>query len=293
VISQVKASIAWGKVIRRKIRPSIDISDDEVNEAYARIEANKDKPQNLLAEIFLAVDSPDKEPEVKAIADRLVREIREGASFVALARQFSESASALNGGDIGWVTEGQLGPELDAALKTLRPPTLTEPIRTPGGFYIIALRDRQVPSMADKGGTTISLREEQVAIPAGISKQDLAARMTEAKTFHDRAKSCDELDSMGQQAGWTSSGDLGWVHAEELPDDLHKVVDTLPVKKVSEPLRRSEGLTVIMICDRKEQKSVIPSRDDVADALLRQRIELQADRYLRDLRSNASVDNRI
>ena len=66
VINQVKANIAWGKVIRRKIRPSIDISDDEINEAYARIEANKDKPQNLLAEIFLAVDSPDKEPEVKA-----------------------------------------------------------------------------------------------------------------------------------------------------------------------------------------------------------------------------------
>ena len=293
VINQVKANIAWGKVIRRKIRPSIDISDDEINEAYARIEANKDKPQNLLAEIFLAVNSPDKEPEVKAIADRLVREIRDGASFMALARQFSESASALNGGDIGWVTEGQLGPELDAVLKTLRPPTLTEPIRTPGGYYILALRDRQVPAIADQGGTTISLREEQVAIPAGISKQDLAARMTEAKTFRDRVKSCEELDSMGQQAGWTSSGDLGWVHVEELPDDLRKVVDTLQVKKASEPLRRSEGLTVVMICERQEKKSVIPSRDDVADALLRQRIELQADRYLRDLRSNASVDTRI
>ena len=70
VVNQVKAGLAWGKVIRRRIRPTIDIGEDEVNEAYARLEANKDKPQNLLAEIFLAVDSPDKEPEVRAVAER-------------------------------------------------------------------------------------------------------------------------------------------------------------------------------------------------------------------------------
>ena len=57
--------------IRRRIRPTIDIGDEEVDEAFARVLANKDKPQNLLAEIFLALDSPDKEPEVRAVAERL------------------------------------------------------------------------------------------------------------------------------------------------------------------------------------------------------------------------------
>lgn len=295
VISQVRAGIAWGKVIRRRIRPTIDIGDDEVNEAYARIEANKDKPQNLLAEIFLAVDSPDKESEVRAVADRLVGEIRHGANFAALARQFSESASALSGGDIGWVAEGQLGPELDAAIKPLKPPALTDPIRTPGGFYILALRDRQIPSKAAAGAITVDLRRLHIALATDASKQEVAAQMQAAKAMRARAKNCGEMQKLADETGSSLSGDLGWIHLNELPDDLRKIIGGLAEGKVSEPLRRADGITLFMVCGRKEEnaKSIIPTRGEVAQALLRQRLELQADRYLRDLRSNATVDTRI
>ncbi len=293
VIQQVRAGLAWGKVIRRRIRPTIDIGDDEVNEAYARVQANKNKPQNLLAEIFLAVDSPDKEPEVRSVADRLVREMRDGANFPALARQFSESASALSGGDLGWVPEDQLGPELDAAIKPIKPPALSNPVRTPGGFYIMLLRDRKIPSETEAGGITVSLRQVHLPLAADASKQEAADQMQRVKTLTEHAKNCDDMAKFGDESGSTLSGDLGAIHLNELPEDLRKVVDNLPVNKVSEPLRRRDGVTLLMVCNRKEEKSIIPTRDDVADSLLRQRLELQADRYLRDLRSNASVDTRL
>jgi peptidyl-prolyl cis-trans isomerase SurA len=293
VLNQVRAGIAWGKVIRRRIRPTIDIGDEEVNEAYARVQANKDKPQNLVAEIFLAVDSPDKEPEVRAVADRLVREIRTGANFPALSRQFSESASALSGGDLGWVAEGQLGAEQDAAIKPLKPPALTDPIRTPGGFYILLLRDRKIPSKEDAGGITVELRRLHLVLAADASKQEVALGMQAAKALRGRAKNCDEMQKLADETGSSLSGNLGWIHLNELPEDLQIVVKRLVVGKVSEPLRRSDGIALLMVCDRKEEKSVIPTRDEVAEALLRQRLELQADRYLRDLRSNATVDTRI
>ena len=293
VISQIRAAISWGKVIRRQIRPSIDIGDEEINEAYARVLANKDKPQNLLVEIFLAVDSPDKEPEVRAVAERLVREIRDGANFQALARQFSESASALSGGDLGWVADGDLGPELDAVVKKVTPPALTDPIRTPGGYYILGLRDRKILSKEDAAGTTVELRRLQIPLAADAPKQEVAAQMQLAKSMRERAKNCDEMQKLADETGSNLSGDLGWIHLNELPDDLQKTVKTLSVGKVSEPLRRGDGITLFMVCDRKEEKSLIPTKEEVGEALLRQRLELQADRYLRDLRSNATVDTRL
>ena len=293
VITQVKAGIAWGKVIRRQIRPTIDIGEEEINEAYARVLANKDEPQNLLAEIFLAIDSPDKEPEVRAVAERLVGELRSGANFQSLARQFSESASALSGGDLGWVAEGDLGPELDAAVKKLTPPALTDPIRTPGGYYILGLRDRKILSKEEAGGITVELRRLQIPLASDAAKQEVAAQMQLAKSMRDRAKNCDEMQKLADETGSNLSGDLGWIHLNELPEDLQKTVNALSVGKISEPVRRGDGITLFMVCDRKEEKSLIPTKDEVAEALLRQRLELQADRYLRDLRSNATVDTRL
>lgn len=293
LIAQVRASVAWRKVIGRRIRPTIDIGDDDIDEAFARVEANLNKPQNLLAEIFLAVDSPDKAEEVRSVAQRLVREIRNGANFPALARQFSESASASSGGDLGWVAEGELGGDLDAALKKLKPPALTDPIETPGGFYILLLRDRQIPAEAEGASTTVSLYQVYFPLPPGAGKKEVAEQMKQVRALKPQAKTCNDMAELGAKSGSNLSGDLGEIHLRELPDDLREVVEPLPVNEPSNPIKRGNGIVMLMVCDRQERESKLPTRDEVADVLLRQRLELQADRYLRDLRSNATVDTRI
>ena len=293
LVAQVRASIAWGKVVRRRIRPTVDIGDDDIDEAYSRVVANLDKPHNLLAEIFLAIDSPEKETEVFGVAQRLVREIRGGANFPALARQFSEAASASSGGDLGWVAEGELGGDLDAAIKGLKPPALTDPIATPGGYYILLLRDRQIPSQADEGGVTVHLYQVYFPLPPNADKKEVAEHLKQVRALRPRAKNCDDMAKLGDESGSTLSGDLGDIHLTELPDDLRKVVEPLADKTPSNPIQRGDGIVMLMVCDRQEKESKLPTRDEVADILLRQRLELQADRYLRDLRSSASIETRI
>ena len=293
LIAQVRATIAWNKVIRRRIRPTVDIGDDDIDEAFARVEANVNKPQNLLAEIFLAIDSPIEKTQVEGVANRLVREIRGGANFPALARQFSESATASSGGDLGWVAEGELGPALDAALKPLNPPALTDPIYTPGGYYILLLRDRQIPSESEGDRVTVHLHQVYLPLPANASKKEVTKEVNFAKSLKASAKNCTDMAKLGQESGSSLSGDLGSIHLKELPEDLRGVVEKLPVNTPSDPIVRSDGVVMLMVCERTEKKSTLPTRDEVAQILLRQRLEQQADRYLRDLRSNASVDTRI
>ncbi|MEE9140962.1 MAG: peptidylprolyl isomerase [Alphaproteobacteria bacterium] len=291
VVAQVRATIAWSKVIRRRIRPDIDIGEDEVDEALAHMEAIKDKPQNLVAEIFLAVDYPEQDAQVRETAERLVAQIRKGADFPALARQFSQSGTALAGGDIGWVREGELDEELEAVLAKMRPPAISVPIRTVTGYHILLLRDRQVP--AGSQTARVWLRQIYFPLPPGATKDEIASQIKLAKEMRPHIKSCDDMEKLGAELGSPLSGDLGWINVGDLPEHLRKVVETLKVRKVSQPVQTKAAISVLMVCDRKEAESVLPDRDEVSKAIFGQRLDLMARRYLRDLRRSATVEMRI
>lgn len=98
---QITTEISWARLIGRRINPTVTIGDDEIDETLARLQGNADAELSRVAEIFLPVDSPNEEAEVLAAASRLVQQLRGGANFGALARQFSRGATASSGGDIG------------------------------------------------------------------------------------------------------------------------------------------------------------------------------------------------
>jgi peptidyl-prolyl cis-trans isomerase SurA len=147
--SQIRSTIAWGKLVQRRLRPSIEIGQEEVDQVIQRIQANAGKPEYLAAEIFLAVDAPEREDDVRRLADRLYEQIGQGANFTAVARQFSQSAGATNGGDLGWVQQGQLPEELDGILRQLRPGQASRPIRSITGYHILMLRDERTVAAAN------------------------------------------------------------------------------------------------------------------------------------------------
>lgn len=168
---QIRSTIAWGKLVQRRLRPSIEIGQDEIDQVIQRIQANAGKPEYLAAEIFLAVDAPEREDDVRRLADRLYEQIGQGASFPAVARQFSQSAGAANGGDLGWVQQGQLPEDLDAALKQLRPGQATRPIRSITGYHILMLRDERAV-----GGANSLPPREQIMNSLGQEKLDMLQR---------------------------------------------------------------------------------------------------------------------
>jgi peptidyl-prolyl cis-trans isomerase SurA len=147
--SQIRSTIAWGKLVQRRLRPSIEIGQEEIDQVIQRIQANAGKPEYLAAEIFLAVDAPEREDDIRRLADRLYEQIGQGANFTAVARQFSQSAGAAAGGDLGWVQQGQLPEELDSTLRQLRPGQASRPIRSITGYHILMLRDERAVAAAN------------------------------------------------------------------------------------------------------------------------------------------------
>ncbi len=122
-------------------------SDTEIAAAY---EANKSAlvgpKQFEVAQIFVAAkDSDDAAAETSARNKILAiaRRLREpGSDFASIARSDSEAkASAVRGGEIGWLTEAQLRPEIKPQILALAKGGVSDPIRLADGWQILKLLD--------------------------------------------------------------------------------------------------------------------------------------------------------
>jgi parvulin-like peptidyl-prolyl isomerase len=146
-------------------------SDAEVKTAY---EANKDRlviPKAYrIAQIFIAVPK-DAGKEAEAAASKKLDGIKKqlaekSADFAAIARVSSEEpASAANGGEIGWLTEEQIQPDIRTKLPGLKLESVSEPIRLDDGWHIIKVleaREARTPTLDEiRDNLVTSLRDEK------------------------------------------------------------------------------------------------------------------------------------
>ncbi len=290
LVGQIRANIAWTKLIQRKLRPTIQIGDEEIDGTLDKLRTNIGKPEYLAAEIFLAVDQPSHEGEVRQLADRLVDEIRKGTAFPAVARQFSQAAGAGNGGDLGWIQPGQLPEELDRILVTMRPGQLSAPIRDASGYHILLIRDQRTLNGGDARETKVHLK--QLVLPIG-AHGDRKTQLARAAALGERIKSCAALDEELRAAGQEKVGDVGSVRAGDLPPELGRLVNELPIGQLSPPFGNDRQIMVIAVCERKAANGGLPTREAIATSLSNERLDMLQRRYLIDLKRAAYVDVRM
>jgi len=175
LIDQIRAQIAWQGIIQRRVRPNVVIPPEEVEEVVSRLSARRGAIERRVAEIFVPVESTAKEAEAQADAVRLFEELRRGANFAGLARQFSQTGTAILGGDLGWVRDGELEEELNTVLAQMGPGEVSLPIRTLSGFHILFLREmrKNEGQEVDRGRIAESLTNQRVDQLAQRSLQEL------------------------------------------------------------------------------------------------------------------------
>jgi peptidyl-prolyl cis-trans isomerase SurA len=286
--SQVEAEIAWSRLVRGRYQQQITVSDDEVQDVIDRMEKVQGQSEYLLSEIYLIIDVPAREPEIKQTAERIVAQLKSGTPFQAMARQFSEASTAARGGDLGWVQEGHLASELEEVLKNMRVNELSDPIKTPGGYYILLLRDRRTILGADPSQARLSLHQYLFEKNDGESPEDVRARATRAVA---RIRGCEALPKAAD-LGAKEDGRLADMTMGDLPPDVQRLLEDVEVGSPSAPLLVEEGARVLVLCDKVMPEASVPSFEAVSESLTQQRLSMIARRYLRDLRRDAIIDYR-
>ena len=162
---QLRAQIAWIKIINREIRPRIVVTQEQIDLAIKRNGGASGDPELLLSELLLPVYDRAQEASVLSDAAGLVTTLRGGADFAALATQVSAATSAENGGDLGWVRTAAITPELRAQIETLKTDEISDPIVSPAGVHIFLVRDRRAgaaPAAIDPEQVRQTVEQEQL-----------------------------------------------------------------------------------------------------------------------------------
>jgi len=286
-VEQIKSAIAWSKLVQGRLRPTVTVSDEEVQQVVDRLQASVGELEYRVAEIFLSVDSPDDDEEARRTALRLIEQIRNGARFSAIAREFSQGVTAAVGGDMGWVQPGQLPQEIAGALTQMDTGRISSPVRSTGGYYILLLRKKR-----EIGGTSVDgvrVKLKQILLPTD-AEDDVTALLDQAAKMRERLDNCADVEKMVETLGSQESGDLGEVQLTDLPENIRAAVAELQPDQISVPVQTGVGIHLFAVCGRSGDQPQESKSDSVRSDLGNRRLSMLARRYLRDLRRDAVVE---
>lgn len=292
--NQIRAQIVWERLVSGRFRNQAAVGDGEVEEVLDRLEDNAGQFEYRLSEILLIVDNPRRENDIREVAMGIYNQLENGANFQTLASQFSQSATAAAGGDLGWLAESQMSEDLVSAVKGLNVGQYSRPIRSAGGFYIVQLRDRRRILSVDP--LDVQLRLRQVYLPfEGLSQERATQLLDRAATAASEVDGCSaslgsQIAALGEEF---QSGELGLLRLRDMTGQLRGALEDLDVGEASEAIVTNDGMRIFYVCEKIEPELQKPSFDQVQRRLEGQRLAMMGRRYLRDLRRDAIIDYRV
>ncbi len=144
LLNQLRTQIGWGQVVRQALGSRAIVTAADIADREAALKAEAGQTEYNVGEIFLPAQGAKQQEQVKSVADLIIGQLRLGAPFPLIAVQFSQSQSALAGGNLGWVQASQLDPEVLRVIKEMPPGAISNPVKVPGGEVIVTLNATRV-----------------------------------------------------------------------------------------------------------------------------------------------------
>ncbi|MGH7824810.1 MAG: SurA N-terminal domain-containing protein [Candidatus Binatia bacterium] len=235
---------------------SVQISDKEVEEYYG---ANRDtkfhtpkqaRVRYILLRLAPGADAKSKEA-ARNRANRIVTEARAGKDFGRLAKQESQDPSGAEGGDLGWITQGQTPANIDKAIFSLAKGEISSPVETPEGFHVVKVEEV-------KDQETQSLKEATAEITRLLrAEKAKQAAATTANRNREKALSGTDFTKLAKESGATVNVTPAFTSGEVLPKigpapEFYKSALSLGVKDVSPVVEGANAYYILKIKDRQE-----------------------------------------
>ncbi|MCH4151108.1 MAG: peptidylprolyl isomerase [Sphingobium sp.] len=290
ITRQIEAESAWSRLLRRKVQPFVNVSQEEVNSVIQKLNASKGSDEYHIGEIYLSA-TPENSAQILENGRKIIEQIRQGGSFAAYARQYSEASTAAVGGDLGWVRAPQLPDALAQAAMEVQVGQIAGPIAIPGGYSILYLVDKRKVLTADPRDAMLSLKQISISFSKGTSEAQAGAIV---KTFGEQMKSLQGCGSVATIAAKLNAEviDNDNVKVRDLPAPLQPLMLDLQVGQATPPFGSAEsGVRSLVLCGRDDpQDASAPSFDQIMSQMEDERVNKRARIYLRDLRRDAIID---
>ena len=290
---KIAADLIWTTLVKEQYKNQFDNAEKLANQALNRLKADLSQPQVRLSEIVLAPTRERPTSDNLDIALQMIEAIENGADFAAIARQYSASGSANDGGRLGWIVTKTLPESFSEAIDKAPSGAILPPINQDGIIYILRKEGVRAKGLVDPSQAKITLARALLPLTENASSSDQLLAAGEIAKATENASSCAEIDTINTKFG---SGQPSYVRDLELGSitpNLRSIIEKLEIGSVSEPLNFAEGMVVFMICERKMPELDLPSLEELEKNELNKIFSVISNRYLLRLRRAATIDNRV
>jgi peptidyl-prolyl cis-trans isomerase SurA len=294
LISQIRTSLGWTRVLRQELAERGFVTPAEVDAEEKRFKNQVGQPQYHVAEIFVAAEDPSRQNDARKFADTVIQQLRAGAPFGIVAAEFSQSETALKGGDLGWVRPDQLDPQVAALVTAMPNGAVSNPVHIAGGFDVVTLEDKRLSG--NDMATVVEARQAfypftsalDPQAPTAQQRQALAAAQELSKT----ASTCDQVEAANTAQGGKRPSNPGELRVDHLNPQMQTLINSLEPGHASKALVTPDGVLVVMVCKKEQKNMAAMTREDIADQMIQERVELASRQLLQDLKRRALIDQR-
>ncbi|MFO1203595.1 MAG: peptidylprolyl isomerase [Tabrizicola sp.] len=271
----VSAGLLWRQAVRAKFLGQVPISEADIDKALEAA-ARPKALQVLVSE--LVIPAPEGQEEAAmAEAQRLSEEISGEGAFAAAARKYSAAPTAGAGGRLDWLPLANLPAAIGQKILALGEGEVSDPIAVPNAVVLFLLRDVAEDKTAEPVSVSVDWVEFLVPDDAAEIAR-LQAAADDCPMLMAQAKDLPEDRMTRTQAGMAA-----------VPNDVGLELAKLDPGETSVALTRGGYRRMLMLCGRSPVLEPMPTRDQIREQVINQKLEGMAEGYLEELRSAAII----
>jgi peptidyl-prolyl cis-trans isomerase SurA len=269
LINQMRISLGWTRVLRQELAQRGFVTPAEISEQEKLFKKQTGQPQYHVAEIYVPAEDPSRVNDARKFADVVIQQIRAGAPFGVVAAEFSQSETALKGGDLGWVRPDQLDPQIAALVTQMPTGAVSNPVRVAGGFDVVTLQDKRL--VGSDMATVLNLRQAFFPFSSPLNPQAPTEQQKQAllgaQALSKSATSCPAIEAANAAQGAKRQSDPGALRLDHMTGPMQALLKPMVPGVPSKALVTPDGVMVVMVCSKQEKNLAAMTREDIADQL--------------------------
>lgn len=271
----VAAGLLWRQAVRARFLGQVPISENDIDRAL-EASARPRALQVLASE--LVIPAPEGQEEAAmAQAQELSDTLSGEGAFASAARRYSAAPTAGSGGRLDWLPLANLPGAIGQKILALDAGEVSDPIAVPGAVVLFLLRDVAMDTKAEP--ISVSVEWAEFLVPDDAAEiARIRAASDECNDLYGQAKGLPEDRLTITKAG-----------LETVPDDVALELARLDPGETSVALTRGGFRRMLMLCGREQVLEPVPTRDQIRERVINQKLEGMAEGYLEELRSAAII----
>ncbi|MDO6418806.1 peptidylprolyl isomerase [Amphritea sp. 2_MG-2023] len=295
VRQQIRNEMLIQRIQQRIVNSRINVSQQEIDNFLSSHQGEQANTASYnISQILIAVPLQATSKMLQAAqqqADSISAQLQNGADFAETAIAQSKGPNALKGGEIGWRKLNELPEEFSAVVEKLNPGEFSAPLRSPSGFHILKVNDKQ--------GDTVQLVNQVKVRHILLSPNEIrsaAQTRREIDAIYQKLQQGVPFEELAKQlsddpASGSLGGSIGWAQPGQMVPEFEEVMFSTPKGEISAPFESRFGWHILKVDDRRQQDMSEEMKTNQARATIRQRkFNEELQNWLREIRSQAYIE---